>query len=142
MNEEFVTKSIIRYLKRNGWNIFAFDYPQSGTGFLIHPNDRLSKNKESLIPDIIANKDSKCIIMENKSYYCSDDFTKLNELKTSDIYSNDLNNLINRIGCNEILYDVGVPDNVNIMNKPQNILNLVDFLVTVNGNKECKKYLL
>ena len=54
MNEEFVTKSIIYYLKSNGWNIFSFDYPQSGTGYLIHPNSRFHKNKEAVIPDIIA----------------------------------------------------------------------------------------
>ena len=96
MKEEFVTKSIIDFLKSKGWDIFNFDYPQSGRGYLIHPSDRTHKNKKSIIPDIIAYKDSKCIIMENKPYFYTEDFTKLDDLSNNDIYMNSLKNLINR----------------------------------------------
>lgn len=142
MNEEFVTKSIIYYLKRNGWNIFSFDYPQSGTGFLIHPNDRFHKNKESIIPDIIANKDSICIIMENKSFFYKDDFIKLDELSNSEIYTNDLEKLTARLGCEKILYGIGLPNTVEIANKNQYIINLVDFIITVDKSKNCKYFSL
>ncbi len=142
MNEEFVTKSIIYYLKSNGWNIFSFDYPQSGTGYLIHPNSRFHKNKEAVIPDIIANKDSKCIIMENKSYFYADDFIKLDELSNSEIYTNDLENLTARLGCEKIFYGIGLPNTVEIANKDQDIINLVDFIITVDKSKNCKYFSL
>lgn len=140
MNEEFVTKSIIYYLKENGWNIFAFDYPQSGTGFLIHPNDRLEKNKESIIPDIIANKESICIIMENKSYYYEKDFIKLDNLKNDISYSDDLNNILKRLNCKNIKYGIGLPEKDFISNKSNEHINLVDFIITVDDSRNCKKY--
>lgn len=142
MNEEFVTKSIINFLKTNGWTIFAFDYPQSGTGFLIHPNDRFHKTKEAIIPDIIANKESICIIMENKSYFYADDFIKLDELGNSEIYTNDLENLTSRLSCEKILYGIGLPNTVEIDNKNQDIINLADFIITVDKSKNCKYFSL
>lgn len=139
MNEEFVTKSIIYYLKKNDWNIFAFDYPQSGTGFLIHPNDRMEKNKESIIPDIIANKKFTCIIMENKSYYYEKDFIKLNNLKNDVSYVNDLSNILKRLNCKEIKYGIGLPEKDFIKNKSIKDISLIDFIITVDNSKNCKK---
>lgn len=142
MNEEFVTKSIVYYLKNNGWNIFSFDYPQSGTGYLIHPNDRFHKNKESIIPDIIANKDSRCIIMENKSYFYPDDFHKLEELSNSEIYKHDLNSLIRRLNCEEIFYGIGLPNTINVFDEDDEIINLVDFIITVDKSKNCEYFII
>ena len=141
MNEESVTKSIIKYLKQNGWNIFSFDYPQSGTGFLIHPNDRLDKNKKAIIPDIIANKESICIIMENKSRYYEKDFIKLDNLKNDVNYSNDLNSILKRLNCNNIKYGIGLPLKDFLQNKSDEHIKLVDFIITVDDSKNCKKYL-
>ena len=141
MKEEFVTKSIISYLKRNRWNIFAFDYPQSGTGFLIHPNDRLHKNKDAIIPDIIANKKSICIIMENKPYYYEKDFLKLDNLKNNTNYSNDLNMILKRLNCKNIKYGIGLPEKDFLQNKSEKHMKLVDFIITVDDSKNCKKYL-
>lgn len=138
MNEEFITKSIIYYLKENDWIIFSFDYPQSGTGFLIHPNDRVSKNKESMIPDIIAYKNNKCIIMENKSYYYEKDFIKLNELKNSIIYKNDLTNLMNRLNCNTLKCGIGIPENIYYLLEAESNSKLIDFIITVDKTKSCK----
>ena len=140
MNEEFVTKSIIYYLKENNWNIFAFDYPQSGTGFLIHPNDRLEKNKESIIPDIIANKKSMSIIMENKSYYYKEDFIKLDNLKNDSNYENDLNSILKRLNCKSIKYGIGLPEKDFIQIKEDDT-KLVDFIITVDDSSNCKKYI-
>lgn len=42
MREENVTKKIIKYLKKNEWEIISFDFPQSGTGIMILPDDNKS----------------------------------------------------------------------------------------------------
>lgn len=141
MNEEFVTKSIIHYLKRKRWNIFAFDYPQSGSGFLIHPNDRLHKNKKAIIPDIIANKKSTCIIMENKPYYYEKDFFKLANLKSDANYCDDLNMILKQLNCKNIKYGIGLPEKDFLQNKSEEHMELIDFVITVDESKNCKKYL-
>lgn len=142
MKEEFVTRSIIDFLKIKGWKIFTFDYPQSGRGHLIQPNDRTHKNKKSIIPDIIAYKDSKCIIMENKPYFYPEDFTKLDDLRNNEIYTNSLKNLIYRLNCDKIFYGIGLPNTVDIFSKDEQIINLVDFIITVDNSKNCEYFLI
>lgn len=39
MTEEQVTKAILQYLQNKGWHIVCFDFPQSGTGRVLHPNN-------------------------------------------------------------------------------------------------------
>ena len=39
MTEESVTKSILKWLMQNNWIIVCFDFPQSGTGHFLHPNN-------------------------------------------------------------------------------------------------------
>ena len=57
MTEEQVTKALLQYLTDNGWHIVCFDFPQSGTGRVLHPNNADGeKNKDSIIPDIVAVK--------------------------------------------------------------------------------------
>lgn len=141
MKEEFVTRSIIDFLKSRGWIIDSYDYPQSGRGDLIHPNDRRYKNKKSIIPDIIAYKDSICIIMENKPYFYPEDFTKLDDLRYNEIYTDSLKRLIDRLNCNKIFYGVGLPNTVDIFNKDTNTINLVDFIITVDKSKNCEYFI-
>ena len=38
MREEQVTKNILDWLESNGWKIICYDFPQSGTGVLLHLN--------------------------------------------------------------------------------------------------------
>ena len=47
MREEKVTKNILDWLEENGWTIICYDFPQSGTGVLLHLNNsnRTEKNK-------------------------------------------------------------------------------------------------
>ena len=54
MREEQVTKNILDWLEGNGWKIICYDFPQSGTGVLLHLNNsnRTEKNKGGIIPDI------------------------------------------------------------------------------------------
>ena len=59
MTEEQVTKALLQYLTDNGWHIVCFDFPQSGTGRVLHPNNADGeKNKDSIIPDIVAIKNN------------------------------------------------------------------------------------
>ena len=39
MTEEQVTKALLQHLTDNGWHIVCFDFPQSGTGRVLHPNN-------------------------------------------------------------------------------------------------------
>ena len=68
MREENVTKNILQWLQINKWEIICFDFPQSGTGVLLHLNDinRTEKNKGGIIPDIIAVKNGIAVFFENK----------------------------------------------------------------------------
>ena len=83
MREEKVTISILKWLEKNGWKIITYDFPQSGTGILLHKNSisRNQKNKNGIIPDIIAKKSNTVVYFENKDRYFEDDFTKINSLK-------------------------------------------------------------
>lgn len=80
MTEEQVTKSLLHYLTDNGWHIVCFDFPQSGTGRILHPNNANSqKNKDSIIPDIVAVKNNISLFFENKDRYYFPDYEKVNE---------------------------------------------------------------
>lgn len=88
MREEQVTKSILKRLTANGWEIVCFDFPQSGTGRMLHPNrSNDEKNKDGIIPDIVAVKDCVCIFAENKDRFFYSDFKKQNMLKISGNYA-------------------------------------------------------
>jgi hypothetical protein len=58
ITEEQLTKAILEWLIANNWEIICYDFPQSGTGVSIHPNEELrtTKNKGAIIPDIVAIK--------------------------------------------------------------------------------------
>ena len=64
MREEKVTITMLKWLQSNDWQIVCFDFPQSGTGVSLHPNQNIrekTKNKGAIIPDIIANKNAKSL---------------------------------------------------------------------------------
>lgn len=78
MKEEQVTKKIISELVNKGFTIKAFDYPQSGTGVILYPrNPKLPK----INLDIIAVKDDKLWVFENKDRFYKKDFEKLKFLR-------------------------------------------------------------
>jgi hypothetical protein len=58
MKEELVTKTILKWLEANQWQIISYDFPQSGTGTVLRPHleQKPSKNKGSFIPDVVAIK--------------------------------------------------------------------------------------
>lgn len=68
MTEEQVTKALLRYLTDNGWHIVCFDFPQSGTGRVLHPDSTDGqKNKDSIIPDIVAVKNNILLFFETRT---------------------------------------------------------------------------
>ena len=130
MTEEQVTKAILSWLISLGWNIICYDFPQSGTGVYLHPNGSKEKNKESINPDIVAVKDNICLFFENKSYFYFPDFEKINMLRTTDKYSNDINALLKEYHINCIKYGIGYPRNVH-KDEMMEIYEMVDFIVGV-----------
>ena len=83
MKEENVTKAILRKLVSAGWEIICYDFPQSGTGRVLHPNDRDSKTLGAIIPDIVAIKDGIVVDFENKDRFVFSDFEKIDQLRHS-----------------------------------------------------------
>lgn len=82
IGEEEITNSIVRFLKSNGWDVFAFDFPQSGTGISLKENgSNKEKNRGSINPDIIATKGDILLIMENKPNFFKKDIEKLQGVK-------------------------------------------------------------
>lgn len=62
MREEEVTMILVKCLKKRGWKILSFDYPGSGTGFRLHKNGTNYKNKDTIVPDIIAVKGGRSLV--------------------------------------------------------------------------------
>lgn len=132
ISEEKVTINIIKWLKESGWEIICYDFPQSGTGIMLHPNQRDvdDKNKNGIIPDIIAIKDEKAVFFENKNRFYLDDFHKINELRTNNQYSQALNLMISN---KNIAYGIGLPNSKNNIEKAKKYLDIIDFLVLVDN---------
>lgn len=86
MNEEIVTKTIIKNLKDKGGNILAFDYPQSGMGVPLNPD---IKHLPSVTLDIIAMSNGEILFFENKDRYYPKDFEKLYKFKNNFLHYNE-----------------------------------------------------
>ena len=121
MREEQVTKYILKWLINRGWEIVCFDFPQSGTGRFLHPNDSSQKNRGAINPDIVAVKDGKCVFFENKDRFYSSDFEKINDLITGNAYSK------------EFYYGIGLPK-IKYSKSAEKKSNLVDFIIGVEEN--------
>ena len=130
LTEEQVAKSIIRWLVRNGWTIIAFDFPQSGTGRCLHPNDTNSKTEGIWIPDIVAHKGNNLIFFENKDRFVYNDFEKVARLKNTTCYSMAIKEITQGYEYNNILYGIGFPKSPSNISKAASNLDMIDFLVT------------
>ncbi len=142
MREETVTKSILTWLEANNWKIICFDFPQSGTGVLLHPNNnnRTEKNKGGIIPDIIAVKDNTALFFENKDRFYQPDFDKLFEIKTENNYSDSLNQLLDGFSISKLVYGIGIPEEKKHIEKSNTQLDKIDFLITTDDKKNIKVY--
>lgn len=130
MTEENVTKKILAWLTANRWAIVCYDFPQSGTGVFLHPNDSTEKNKDTVNPDIVAVRGNTAVFFENKSYFYYQDYKKVEELRTSDRYSNAIDSLLKNYSVNTIYYGIGYPKEVH-KKKAQNSVGMVDFVIGV-----------
>lgn len=136
MTEEQVTKAILKWLEQRDWEIYSFDFPQSGApGVRLHPDSNCDKNIGMIIPDIIAYKSNCLLIMENKNNYFKKDFIKLNELKHSNFYHESLKTLQNETKTTEIKIGIGLPE--IFRNNCEKMINLIDIILCVSNGLEC-----
>ncbi|WP_289039820.1 hypothetical protein [uncultured Zobellia sp.] len=140
MREERVTINILNWLEENGWQIVCYDFPQSGTGILLHPNgdDRTEKTKGGIIPDIIAVKEDIALFFENKDRFYQPDFDKLFEIKTENNFSDSLSQLLSGFGISKMVYGIGIPEEKKHLEKSRTQLDKIDFLITTDDNKNVK----
>ena len=140
MREERVTINILNWLEENGWQIVCYDFPQSGTGILLHRNgnNRTEKNKGGIIPDIIAVKDDIALFFENKDRFYQPDFDKLLKIKTVNNFSDSLNQLLSGFSITKIVYGIGIPEEKKHLEKSKTQLDKIDFLITTDVNKNIK----
>ena len=140
MREERVTINILNWLEENGWQIVCYDFPQSGTGILLHPNgdNRTEKNKGGIIPDIIAVKNDIALFFENKDRFYQPDFDKLFEIKTKNNFSDSLSQLLSGFSISKMVYGIGIPEEKKHLDKSKTQLDKIDFLITTDDNKNVK----
>lgn len=132
MTEERVTINIIKWLQEAGWVIICYDFPQSGTGVILHPNNGKinEKNKGGIIPDIIAVKDNQAVFFENKDKFVLSDFEKVHLLRTTSIY---INSLYKLVGDRKLAYGIGIPKLSKSIDKALNHKEKVDFIATTDN---------
>jgi len=140
MREERVTINILNWLEQNGWYIVCYDFPQSGTGILLHPNGdyRTEKNKGGIIPDIIAVKNTVALFFENKDRFYQPDFDKLFNIKTENNFSDSLHQILSEFSVSKIAYGIGMPEEKKQLEKSKTQLDKIDFLITTDENKTIK----
>lgn len=132
MKEEQVTKAILKWLIDNHWKIVCFDFPQSGTGCILHPNNNSEeKNKGAIIPDIIAVRNGVCIFSENKDRFYYSDYKKQNSLITYNNYSSDISALLKDYSVDRIYYGIGLPTAKHKQGS-LDAAHLVDFILCVD----------
>lgn len=134
MSEENVTRHILSYLIKNNWEIIAYDFPQSGTGVIIQPNESKGRNNETIIPDIIAKKDDIIVFFENKDRIVLSDIVKIHNFIYGENYNVSIDKLMLKHNCNTKYGGIGLPANV----KTDSLLNYkeqLDFILTVNEDK-------
>ena len=142
IQEEEVTKKILSWLKMSGWQIVCYDYPQSGTGYTLKPNNSRTKNRGCITPDIVAvnTKSKVCLFFENKNRFYRKDFIKQNALRTDNQYTHAIGKLLEGFPVDVIYYGIGLP-----LSKYTKIAAecapLVDFVVGVDSLSENPKVL-
>ena len=138
ITEERLTKTILDWLETNGWENICFDFPQSGTGILLHPNiqERGNKNKGGFIPDIVAYKNNIVLFFENKDRFVLEDYEKTNFLRTTTIYSDSITKLLANFKVHKIYYGIGIPISKNNKKRDSENWALTDFTIMVTPQLE------
>lgn len=132
MAEELVTKTILSWLERIGWQILAYDFPQSGTGIPLQMDDNpAEKNKGTIIPDMIAIRSGICVFFENKDRFCYQDYVKANRLIKNNHYRKAINSFLRGLDIEKIYYGIGMPASKHSQ-KADASKALVHFVISVN----------
>lgn len=131
MTEEQVTKTILKWLRTNNWNIICYDFPQSGTGRLLHPNGTSEKNKGAINPDIVAIRNGICLFFENKDRFYFPDYEKVNDLIVDNQYTDSIANLLSGYKVECFYYGIGLPTGKH-KGRSVSSAALVDFIVGVS----------
>ena len=136
ITEEQVTKVILNWLESNDWKIICFDFPQSGTGISLHPNQELrtSKNKGAFIPDIVSVRNGVVLFFENKDRFVLSDFLKTKELRQTSDYSNSISKLLSEYNFSKVFYGVGLAHSEKSELKTNEHLDKIDFVVFLKQN--------
>ncbi len=132
MTEEDVTKRIMKWLIERQWTIVSYDFPQSGTGRVLHPDVGNDKNFMTIVPDIIAWKSGTVAVFENKDRFVKSDFVKIDVMRTTRRYDRALADLLRDFSVSSVEYGIGIPDTPK--NRSKSMLNarLVDFVAWVS----------
>jgi len=131
MREEDVTILLLEWLKNDNWKILAFDYPGSGTGIRLHKNGKRYKNKDTIVPDIIAVRGDIALFFENKDRFYKKDFEKQYRNITDNVFSDDVDELLRPYGISEIKWGIGIPES----KYTDTVIShdyMIDFLYTVD----------
>ena len=133
MTEEFVTLSAMRWLEDTGWEIIAYEYPQSGTGVLIRPDDAVDRTKEAVTPDILAydRAHGAGLYFENKVAFSLADFRKIQMLRTATRYRRALSRLFPYGLPSRMGYGVAFLDLAANLGRARKYLQMVDFIIAV-----------
>lgn len=127
---------LLGWLEELGWEIIGFDFPQSGTGIVLHPDQsaRLTgtKNNGAIIPDIIARKNGRVLFFENKDRFVAADFEKMSSLKNSGSHSQAIHRLTGpEMTC---FFGIGLPLIATLpVGLPLHLAN-VDFVVGLDAS--------
>ena len=140
ITEEQLTKAILEWLISNNWKIICFDFPQSGTGLSIHPNEdlRTTKNKGAFIPDIVAIKNETVVFFENKDRFVFSDFLKVEELKSTQDFKNSIEKLLKDFAYSKIFYGVGLAHTDKTELKTNENLDKIDFAIFLHQDNSIK----
>lgn len=133
MREEHVTKALLRWLLDNKWEIVCFDFPQSGTGRLLHPDGISEKNKGAINPDIVAIRSGVCLFFENKDHFYFPDYEKVHALIVHNEYTSDIAKLLAGRVPNVFYYGIGLPTEKH-KKESRASAYLVDFIIGVEEN--------
>ncbi|QWC19186.1 hypothetical protein [Halorubrum sp. 2020YC2] len=134
MNEEQVTEAVEEYLEREGWTMFAVDYPTSGSGLRLHPNDREAgtKHSGSIVPDIVAHRDGTVLIVECKPHFDRHDARKLDEVAEGR-YSDSLERRVYSTDVREVATALAFPKSDESSVEPE-LLSQIDSLLLVGDD--------
>lgn len=140
ITEEQLTKTILNWLESNCWEIICYDFPQSGTGYSLHPNEELrtTKNKGAIIPDIVAIKNGVVIFFENKDRFVQSDFDKVYNLINTHNYTNSVDKLLKGYIYKSIYYGIAIPYNEKEIPKINTQLSKVNFLIQISETRTVK----